>query len=615
MGLWGHNSINNGYHAFGCSTPRHKEVFMTRLLTLHVLAAAVLALGCSDDDATADTTGQDHGITDVNLIDVVYPEDVTVDLPDVAPEAAGDVETDILQDVQADPATDSTADVQPDTLPGDASEVQVIPEITPGPFPPRGLPFTFTRPAEGEAVTPADVTAFTKKVTGLWKKIGYARWLLRTSTGVDATTGKDDYLAWHNDIQAEKAGDTVTFRHMGGEHNMWIPGSKVLSEVIGGYLLTGDWEFAKLTEQYCKGLSAVIKGFRWGDNDPAPFLMARAIFPMDHSFTLDAATWKDDGRKKNVKFSDMYQVQDGWNAHTFAWPNNPTWGSLWITNMRSKDDVRAIVRTTTFLPYVLEDAKDEWVKSACQETYDLMKAFNKDIVDNGYNIRTKDKEGNAYIIPCDDQDLGSYMCYTDLDPTNECCQRYTADLIGYGERKTEECGNGTGSVYDAFASAAHFYNIPIIWDYHMAAVGNALVYRRARLAYTLLEGLQQRIDSYMHPAADMPGPEDSAWNKELAVLLVQTASVGLPLTWLEARHVQSHWTQAVADFENWPNWDLWAQTVSDGVVQARPPASAGGIDIEGLATFLEYCNSPFKNSDGVAFVDCEIVKDMTKWGE
>jgi hypothetical protein len=577
---------------------------MSRFPMLPILLGVILALGCSESVTPGTDLGQDTSVTDIAVTDIPVAQDVVADSRDTV---QTDVEPEVIADV--------TVDVDLDVITDVPSDVVVIPDVAPGTFPARELPFAYARPAEGDPISEADVTAFTKKVTGLWKKTGWARWILRTSTGVDQSTGKDDYLAWHNDIAAAKADGVVTFSHMGGEHNMWIPGSKVLSEAIGGYLLTGDWEFAKMTEQYCKGLSAVIKGFVWDEEDTNTFLMARAIFPMDQSFTLDETNWQDDGRKKDVIFSTMYKIEDGWNAHTFPWPNNPTWGAEYVTNMRSKDDVRSIVRTTMFLPYVLEDAPDEWVKSACQETWDLMKGFNKDIVDSGYNIRTKDNTGAAYIIPCEDQDLGSYMCYIGMDPTNECCQRISSDLIAYGEQLTEECGNCTGSVYDAYASVVHFYNIPIIWDYHMAAVGNALVNLQAKLAYKLLGGLDDRIDSYMHPTEDEPGHTDSAWNKELAVLLVQTASVGLPLTWFEATHIHKQWTQAVTDYENWPNWDLWAETVADGPVQVRPGATDGGIDIEAITMFLEYCNSPFKNPAGVKFIDCDIVKDPTKWGE
>ena len=97
---------------------------------------------------------------------------------------------------------------------------------------------------------------------------------------------------------------------------------------------------------------------------------------------LDADIWKDDAPRQNVKFTTAYTDEDHWNAQTFAWPENPTWGSIWVTNMRSKDDVRSISRTSVFLPYLIEDANDDWVREACQETWDTMVGFHKDIVDS-----------------------------------------------------------------------------------------------------------------------------------------------------------------------------------------------------------------------------------------
>lgn len=506
-------------------------------------------------------------------------------------------------DVVADTTPDTTPDATPDA-PADAPAEAV--------FPPRALPFEFSRPAEGDAPTPAQVTEFTKKVTGLWKKIDWFRWVLRTGMGVDASTGKDDFLAWYNDATAVKQGDTVTFESRGHEHNMWIPGSMVLSEAVNGYLLTGDWTIGKLAEQYCKGLTAVVKGFVWDENDPAPFLMARAIFPMDQAFTLDAERWKDDGRKKAVTYGKSKTPDDtSWNARTFPWPHNPTWGDMWVTSMRSKDDVRAIVRTTTFLPYVVADARDEFVRAACKETLDTMVGFNKDIVDHGYYIRTKDKNGVAYAF--DDQDLGSYVKYVDFDERNECSARLASDLIAYGVRRTNDCGTGFGSSYDAIAAIRHHYNYPILWDYHMAALGNALVHGQTADARPLLEGLAMRLDSYMHPSKDEPGPKAHKWNREMAVLLVQAASMGLPLQGHEVAHLQKHWTRAAEQLAAWPHWDLWAASVPDGEYGLRPGDTDDGIPVEAVTLFVEYCNSPFKNPSGVPFVDCDVVRDPAKW--
>ena len=216
--------------------------------------------------------------------------DKTADaVPDLAVEESRG--TDLVQEIAQEVADDVVAEVTPDIAP------EVVEE-----FPPRGLPFEFKRTDKGDPVPGEETTAFTKKVTAVWEKAGWARWLLRTSTGVDPSTGKEDYLAWYNDVQAVKEGDTVTFRQTGGDHNMWISGSKILTQAMGGCSLTGDWEMCKLAQQYCKGLTASVKGFVWDENDPAKFLMARAVFPMDQEFTLDEQTWQDDGRKKNVVF-------------------------------------------------------------------------------------------------------------------------------------------------------------------------------------------------------------------------------------------------------------------------------------------------------------------------
>ncbi len=588
---------------------------MRGILSACLVAAWVLACG------SGGATGAD--VTDTGTdIDVVAADPGPA--PDVAPDAVDDS---VRPDV---PVTDETpADVpEADVLPTDPGPVGTdvvgdfgpdIPDVV-QPFPPRHLPFEYTRTAEGEPVAAADVTAFTKKVTGLWKRIDWFRWVLRTNFGVDASTGKADFLAWHGDFSAEKTGGVVAFHENGGDDNMWIPGSVVLSSAMAGYLLTGDWAMGKVAEQFCKGLTATVKGFVWDANDPAPNLMARAIFPMDHDFTMDAVAWKDDGRAKSVTFHDDWHESSGWNASTVHFPTNPTWGDIWVRNMRSTDDVRAITRMTTFLPYLVADAGDDWVKSACQETLTTMKAFNKDIVDSGWNIRTKGADGVAYIIPCtggpNPQDLGSYVCYIDIDPTDECCSRVTSDFIAYGEKRTpEDCNACIGSIFDQFSAAAHYYNYPILWDYHMAAVGNALVYQQNALAWSYLDGLSKRVDSYVHPSADEPGASDPSWGKDIALLLVEAASVGLPLTWTEARMVQAHWAHAVTDYQDWPNWDLWAATVADGPVQVRPSGNNDGVDIENLTMLMEYCNSPFQNPAGVAFVDCDVVKDPTKWGQ
>ena len=533
----------------------------------------------------------------------------------------------------ADDAGGEASELILDEISGDVSDPDALPEFEDVGFPPRKLAFAFERPAQGEPIDTQEVSAFTERMAETLQDVGYFRWLLRTSTGVDASSNETDYLAWHNGAQAVKLDGKVTFKHPSHEHNMWIPSSKILSAAMGAYLHTGDWQAGKVTEQYCKGLTAVVKGFVWGDDDPAPYLMARAVFPHDHDFTLDAEAWKDDGRAKAVEFSQAYTEADHWNAASFAWPENPTWGSIWVTNMRSKDDVRAITRLAPFLYYVVEDAPDEWVKDACAETLEIMIGFHKDIVDEDYFIRTKDRQGQAYRLPCDDKtDLGSYACYIDADPGNECCARLATDMMAYGERRTNDCGTCTGSLYDKIAPVGNVYNVPIVWDYHMAGIAASLLHRQHVEAYHALRGLADRMDETLHPKANYAPAKNVTWSSHVAHFLVEAAVVGLPLTAEEARMIQSFWDQTALELKAWPNWDLWDESVPDGtyggwtnwdwgvsstppaelsLTQFRPVTSTDAVPVQWFALLFEYCASPFKNPAGAAFVDCDLLSTYT----
>jgi len=592
-----------------------------------LLPGLVLALACGTGGGSSRL--DDSGPAGGDLPGGEEGAEAVEDLPaDVA-------ETTVPADVAETMEDGASSEVPGDLPPPDAAPETDDPDLPPFEevgFPPRKLAFPFARPPVGEPVPAAEVEAFTQRVAGTLQRTGYFRWLLRTSTGVDASTGHEDYLAWHNDVRAVKSEGLVTFRHEGHEHNMWIPSSKVLAGALGAYLHAGLWEAGKVTEQYCKGLTAVVKGFVRGTDDPAPWLMARAIFPMDQEFPLDRDRWRDDGRRKAVLFWPAKTEDVAWNAATFPWPGNPTWGDIWVTNMRSKDDVRAITLVVPYLQYVVADAPDPEVREACAETLRTMTGFHRDTVDHDYFIRTKDRNGLAYRLPCDDnKDLGSYNCYTELDPGNECCARMATDMIAYGERRTNDCGTCTGSVYDLIAPVGNIYNINIIWDFHMAGVLSSLVARQHREAYLALRGLAERVDQYQDPDPSFPGPSSLVWSSRLALLLVEAAAVGLPLTSREVRLVQRAWTLAAEDLEAFPNWDLWDPSVPDGTYDGwtnwdwwppdrpldeinrtsfRPVVRNEAVPVQWFAMPYLYCASPFRNPAGESFVDCDLLRSL-----
>jgi hypothetical protein len=540
----------------------------------------------------------------------------------------GSIDGDTSADGDVSPDGDLDADGQGETD-GDSSDVELDSDIETGEEEldgeqiekeepedglPRRLPFDLTRPDAGTPLTEEEITAFTKEMTGFWKQIDYFTWVYETTHGNDASTGKPDYLIWWHDVDAVKEGDTVTFRNnrnYGGSHNNAEPTSFVLAQAAAGHLLTGDKAMARVAEQFAKSFTAMMKGFVYDADDPIDTIMARNIITQNHAFTLPS------GKKKAVDYSDWYFSYEGWNANRYNYPNNPTWGDIWVTTMRSKDDLPFMYRAAGWLLYLIEDSNDPAVVAAAKEAAQYMQRFSEDVVDQEYHIRSKDADGNPYIPT---EDLASYVDYVDLIPDAECDARLVTALVATGEPLGLDCGSGEGSAYDAFACARHYYNYSIVDHFHMSAIQWALISRQNAMAEALLKGLVARFDRYQDPEAEEPGWKDASWEKDVALYLLQGAALGIPLTSDEVRKIHHFHHAAVEAYKEFPNWNLWDESVPDGVYGFRdggmyPAHGSDKIRIEDIAFILEYCWSPFKNPTGQVVVDCDIVRDPSRWGE
>lgn len=579
-----------------------------------VALTAVLTWGCGSnavnpndvDDTLVNDVATDSAPPDTAAVDVITDaRDSGTD--EAAPDADAVVTPDVTDDADLDAANDTF--VKPDHLP-------------------TSFPIEFTRPQVGEAVPSADVTAFTVKLTGFLKQINYFKWVWDLSDGIDASTGTPDYMIWWQDVDVLKEGNKLTFVHgtAGGAHNILIPTAQVLGAAISNYALTNDPWAARVAEQYCKGITATMKGFLYDEDDQNIYLMARNFFGQNHEWTLD------DGRQKAVDYTRCYTTYSDWNAERFEYVNNPVWGDIWVTNLRSKDDVCHMFVTTAFLPYAIETATDTAMKEACTETLEYLKGFSKDIVDYGYNIRTKDALGVPYVPGCENEkDLSSFVCFIGADDQNECTSRVSTALIAYGDTQGVDCKSGFNTVYDQFSQITHCFNYHINWNFHMASVANALTNWELDMAKGLLGGLAQRADSILHPTKDEPGPKNcNSWNTEGAQALAQSATVGLPLTNEEVRLIQTVWGRSIDKYSVWDKWDMWDESVPDGnypyhgTGSYRPKTTEFTNDqgkteqleipIEDIALLLQYCSSPLINPAGAPPVDCEIIRDVTKWG-
>jgi hypothetical protein len=493
-----------------------------------------------------------------------------------------------------------------------------------------GLPTTlnvkYTRNDPGVPVTDDEVKAFTLKVMGFFKKVRYFDYVLYTTHGVDASTGMRDWQFWYNE-HFRKEGDKVVFYHPtnpnDGGHNLHIPMSRVLGDVLAAYLLIGDQTAGLAAEKLCKGMTASMLGMVHDKDDTLMHLMTRNIAVFAHDFLTH------DGKRKGVDYSGWYYPNERWNTCRFEYTQNPYWGKVWVTNMRSKDDVPHIFRLVPVLRYAAEGAQAANVKEACGEALGLLELFAKDIVESDYRIRTKDKDGKVMIFGFTDDpelnqkqgDLASFIHYREIVPEGECNARRGAELIGYHRQVKENCGRGEPNAYDEISFSINSYNNRICRYFHLAHVANSLVNRDDKASAKLLDGLAERMEKEKAvPPEKMQTTEDQWW-MDVALYLAQSHSFGLPLLSDEVRLVHKYYGRAADELAAWPYWDPWAASVPQGELGGYRPGSCKGsgdqqtcwFRVEDMAQIFENCWSPFVNQSGAKLVDCDIVRDPAKW--
>ncbi len=492
---------------------------------------------------------------------------------------------------------------------------------------PASLAIEYSREDTGEPVTEQEVRDFTLNLIQFMKKVHYYDYILYTTHGIDASTGLPDWQFWYNE-RFKKEGDLVTFYHPenlnDGGHNLHIPLSRVLGDTLAAYMLIGDDTMGKAAEQLCKGYSASMLGMVHDEDDDLPHLMTRNVVPaLNHEFLTH------DGKRKAVDYSGWFSPYDRWNCYRYKIENNPYWGEMWVTNLRSKDDVPHVFRFVPVLRYAVESLEEGSVKEACGETLELLETFAKDIVESDYRIRTKDANGEIMIPGYTDDpdlnklqgDLASFINYREFLPEGECNARRGAELIGYHHSINEDCGRGEPNGYDKISFAINRYNKRICRYFHLAHLANALVNRDNDAAQLLIDGLDERMNQEKEtPESEMGyAPED--WWRNVALYLTQSHSFGYPLTSDDVRLIHTYYKKAINEYNGWPYWDPWDESVPDLESAAyRPPNCRTENEetdcwwrVEDLGQIFENCWSPLVNPTSASFVDCDLVRDPEQW--
>lgn len=585
------------------------------------------------------------------------------DVADGDDDALPDGDTDNIADGDMEPEEDGDEDGDVDTeIDGDIeAEIEAEEEMMEGY--PDALPFTFTREQEGEPLTEQEITAFTKKITGFWKDSAFFDWVWWTSHGLDASYDPEmpDYKLWWQDTQSYMENGVLRFSHTGGADNLLLRTCKILNNVAAAYLMTGDAEFGRIVEAYSKGIVALSKGMEWGgEGEPARYLQARAIFTHNHEFEYEG------GRKVKVEYDEVKKKYSySWNAHTIPNPSNPYFGEIWLRTMRSKDDVPHFYRSVPMLQRLVEDGQDESVRQAAAEALAYVQGFAKDVVDEGYNIRSVNRCGQAMLPSAGDdppecppedpecrneclvedeactrhpdcalscegienctgvKDLASFVLFEIFDEKAECTAKLGSALISYGEPLGNDCEEGISDLYEPIATSQHYFNTHIIRIFHVAAGYNALMQGRSGVAREILEGMGQRARRDVND--EEKRAQEDAWDGDLSAYLLAAAAAGMPLTNHEARVVRDVFTYSAEHYAEFPYWDPWNTDGLEGYFEYKPERCKPDPDNEGrnicavriteIAHLLEYCYSPLRNPTGAKLVDCEIIGDPSRWGE
>jgi hypothetical protein len=260
------------------------------------------------------------------------------------------------------------------------------------------------------------------------------------------------------------------------------------------------------------------------------------------------------------------------------------------------------------MPFCIACAKDQRVRDAVNEAHGYLEGFAQDIVEHGYWIRTKDKDGNIFIP---EQDLASFVSYEVFDPNAECTAKLATALLGHNETLGNDCGRAATNAYEQMAVVGHYYNLAIIRGFHMSALLFTLMNDERAAAYQLLNGLVERAEREREIPENVD-VDQARWDADLAVFLLQASSCGMPLTSEEVRLIHREYSNAIDQMDTFELWDPWSDSVADGSYAYVPWSH---VEMEGIAFALEHCFSPFRNQTGARVVDCEVVLDPSRWGE
>jgi hypothetical protein len=193
----------------------------------------------------------------------------------------------------------------------------------------------------------------------------------------------------------------------------------------------------------------------------------------------------------------------------------------------------------------------------------------------------------------------------------ECAGVLALRLLGRGDPGALDCQDGIPWPEDvAFFNndLMKSGNKQMLRSYHEAAVSFALDNGHDAVALALLEGLADRLDRNMDYLEQNGVLADNMHTEDFVTLILEAATVGVPLTSREIRWVHQQIALAAQDYlaPGWHNhFFVFDASVPDGDYFYKPGSAQ--MLLNDLALPLGTCASEWRNPASRPLLDCDRV--------
>lgn len=460
------------------------------------------------------------------------------------------------------------------------------------------LPFSYTRPDVGTPLSQAELDSFTDTYLALLEGTRYFEFIQERVHGWPESDpqGRYWYGTWWSGVTVQKRSGRVTyFHHEVGADNNGLRTAPILEGICYGYLLWNDPEHEHLTRKMVRGFSSwVLAMERTGVQNPT--LMTRAAY-------LDNIVSTDDGRTYTIDYSQNRPGVDNSATEYVNVPDNPHWGNIWIKNKRSKDCIGEMFRAAAQLRSC-QGCMTTDGEADMQQMYDLYAAWSRQVEDDSWGIATFDKNLSIYIPA---EDLARFVLVADA----ECAGVLALRLLGRGDPGTLDCEDGIPWPEDvAFFNndLMKSGNKQMLRSYHQAALSFALDTGHDAVALALLEGLADRLDRNMDYLDQNGVLPDNLHTEDFVTLILEAATVGVPLTSREIRWVHQQIGLA-AQYYSSPalhnHFNVFDPGTPDGDYLYKP--NSDDMLLNDLGLPLGTCASVWRNPASRPLLDCDRV--------